>query len=103
MAPAMTRATIPRMTGSAFLIAPMQARACPQSRASGNRLEHRAQAQRLAAERAPGTAHVVPGESVEVRPGHVLGDEVIEEERGHDGARHSTSAAVVEIRDVRIE
>src|SRR5258708_30753201 len=58
---------------------------------------------RLAADRAPGPARVVPRENVEVRPGDVLGDEVVEEERGDDRPGESGAPRIVDVGDVRIE
>ena len=48
--------------------------------------EQRAQAHRLAADRAPRSRLEVPRHHVEMRPGGGLGDEVFKEQRRRDGA-----------------
>ncbi|HEX7606798.1 MAG TPA: hypothetical protein VF348_08830, partial [Usitatibacter sp.] len=65
--------------------------------------EHRAQPLRLAPDRAPRAARVVPREHVEVRPRDLLGNEVVEEERGDDGSRVAAPARVVDVGDLRVE
>src|SRR5688572_26791879 len=67
------------------------------------RLQHGAQPLRLAAHGTSRPAGVVPRIDVEVRPREILGDEVVEEERGHDRSRESAAPAVVDVGDVAVE
>src|SRR5688572_11144417 len=69
---------------------------------SGERCQHRPQRLRLASEGPAGTARVVPRVDVEVRPGHVRGHEVVEEERADDRAREAAAAGVVDVGDVAV-